>query len=54
MSLSLSLSLSLRRDLWLIPSRIGGMEDPTGGMVNQFRLQMVVNRRFCRCTLTES
>ena len=52
LSLSLSLSLSRRGCLWLIPSGICGMEDPPKGMVNQFWLQMVVNRRSCRCTRT--
>ena len=54
LSLSLSLSLSLRGGPWLIPSGICGMQDPLKEMVNQFRLQMVVNRRSCRCTRTLS
>ena len=39
--------------LWLIPSGICGMEDPQG-IVNQFRLQIVVNRQSCPCTRTRS
>ena len=33
---------------------IRGMEDPLKGMVNQFRLQMVLNRSSCRCTRIRS
>ena len=54
LSLRLILSLRLRGGLWLIPSGICGMEDPPQGMVYQFRLQMAVNRRSCRCTRTRS
>ena len=54
LSLSLNLSLSLKGGLWLIPSGFSGMEDPLKGMLNQFRLQMVVRRRSCRCTRTPS
>ena len=54
LSMSLSLSLNLRGGLLLIPSGICGMEDPPKGMVNQFWLQMVVNRRSCCCTRTRS
>ena len=53
-TLSLTLSLSLRGVLWLIPSGICGMEDPLDGMVNRFRLQMVVNCRSRRCSRTRS
>ena len=54
LSLSLSFSLSLRGGLWLIPSEICGMEDPAEGMVNRFRLQMVVTCRSCCYTRTRS
>ena len=54
LSPSLSLSLSLRGGLWLVPSGICGLEDPLKRIVNQFRLQMVVNRRSCRCTWSPS
>ena len=54
LSLSVSLSLSLKGGLWLMPSGICGMEDAPKGMVKQFRLQKVVNRRSCRRTRTAS
>ena len=53
-SLSLRLRLSLTGGLGLIPSKICGMQDPSKGMLNRFRLQMVVNHCSCRCTRTRS
>ena len=54
LSLSLRLSLTPSGGLWLIPSGICGMGDPPKRKMNQFWLQMVVNRRSCCCTRTRS